>query len=308
MDTILTFSCIWLRVCIESYAKYEDLWMLCACRNLSVTAGPCWVQAESKGGGWFKSQNWEILREPREAHCCHADGNPVWTLSHLLESIKLLQPRKCLRHVRTSEFCCVPEHLSWNWRRFFPAPPLSPISCTQQSDFSDWNFFFSDLKAHMRPFEFIIQELVCIWGWIMFHLSFFSCTEQFWFLTEMPFSFWEFSEICLFKNLLHGMYLQFVNTACQRMIWFSGEAARYLHVMRSKGNKLTLSLPPSSQILMGPSNSSGKVFCFFWTWWMLVPVKTCNYFFLYFLAGVTKRSSLKLNVSIEAFFCFSFIC
>lgn len=87
--------------------------------------------------------------------------------------------------------------------------------------------------------------------------------------------------------------------------WFSGEALSYLHVMRSQGNKLTLSLLPSSQILMGPSNSSGKVFCFFWTWRMLVSVKTCNYFFLYFAAEVTRRSSLELNVSIKAHFPYS---
>lgn len=169
----------------------------------------------------------------------------------------------------------------------------------------------------MRSFGFIMHAPKRIWGWMMIHLLllFFlvpnslglGCFDSLVFSTEMLFSFWQLSEICSFKNLLHGMYLQFVNTICQRMIWFSGEAASYLHVMRSKGNKLTLSLPPSSQILMGPSNSSGKVFCFFWTWWMLVSVKTCNYFFLYFAAQVTKRSSLKPNVSIEVLFPYSFI-
>lgn len=231
----------------------------------------------------------------------------MWTPSHLLEEQQIVTAQKLLKKRQNFWVLLCPWTSFLKLQEVFPCPP---ISCTQQSDFN--NYSFSSSFLIYKPTWGLLNSL-CVNQYVSgdekcsILLSFLLCTEQFCFLTEMPFSFWKLSEICSFKNLLHGMYLQFVNTVCQRMIWFSGEAARYLRVMRSKGNKLTLSLPQSRQILMGPSNSSGKVFCFFWTSWMLVSVKTCNYFFLYFAVQVTKRSSLKPNVSIEALFRYSFI-
>lgn len=146
-----------------------------------------------------------------------------------------------------------------------PTLALFPVHKNQTSVIATFSFLIYKPTWGLLD-SLCMNQCVCLgMNNVPSYFLFFACTEQFWVLAEMPFSFWELSEICSFKNLLHGMYLQFVNTVCRRMIWFSGEAARYLHVMRSKGKKLTLSLPPSRQILMGPSNSSGKLFCFFWT-------------------------------------------